>query len=69
MSYTYQYTTADQAVQAAYDMEAAVADDLGISVDEVDCGVFYDCVRSVAFDTDPAVRDELGRRTGLILEG
>ena len=65
---TYEYTTADQAVKAAYDMEAAVADDLGIPVDEIECGVFYDCCRAVIFDVAPAARPEFERRVGLTLE-
>lgn len=61
----YEYTTAQAAVDAAYEMEANVADDLGVSVDELDCSVFYDCVRAVEFSVDPKVKADFLRQCGL----
>lgn len=68
VAYKYLHTTVDSAVKAAYDMEASVAEDLGVEVDSLEAGVFYDCCRSVEFDVDPAVRPEFLRRVGLSWE-
>jgi hypothetical protein len=62
---TYEYTTAQAAVDAAYRMEADIADDLGMSVDELEGGVFYDCVRSIEFSVDPKVKADFLRQCGL----